>query len=134
MGNNLIISDHTRLWSKKNNILIGDWCNPNYKKNFLKKEKYVTINYHWKKKEKIRKDLIYLNKLYEFLLNELTIKLNNYHKIKFSKRCWEVILSKWLWFHGRMAELNGVARTKFLNGGWRTQGRFPIWMQCRGAI
>jgi len=99
MGNNLIISDHTRLWSKKNNILIGDWCNPNYKKNFLKKEKYVTINYHWKKKEKIRKDLIYLNKLYEFLLNELTIKLNNYHKIKFSKRCWEVILSKWLWFY-----------------------------------
>ena len=26
MSFNLIISDHKNLWSRKNNILIGDWC------------------------------------------------------------------------------------------------------------
>ena len=119
MIKNLIISDHAALWSKTNNILIGEWC-ANNKGNFnIKKKNYKTTNYHWDNKKKIKEDLNYLYKLYDFILNSLTLKLNKYHNINFTKRCWEIVLSKWLWFYllfyfDRWEQINNLSNKKKL--------------------
>ena len=55
MIKNLIISDHAALWSKTNNILIGEWC-ANNKGNFnIKKKNYRKTNNNRKKKKKKKK-------------------------------------------------------------------------------
>ena len=117
MSFNLIISDHKNLWSRKNNILIGDWCANN--NNILKNKKIKKAKYHWDSKKKIQKDLLYLYHLYEFILIKLTKKLNTYHKKKFTKKCWEIILSKWLWFYiifyfDRWEQVNNLKNKKKL--------------------
>lgn len=98
---NLITRDNNKLWSKsKKNLLLGNWCIDNihrYKKN--NKKNYLISKYHWNNKIKLRKDIKYLNGVYNKLLNNLCLNLNEYHGTKYPKRYWEILLYKWLWFY-----------------------------------
>jgi len=42
------------------------------------------------------KDFNYLLKVYELLLNELTIKLNKIHKLNYKKTYWRIVIGSWL--------------------------------------
>ena len=96
---NLITIDNKNLWLKsKKNLLLGNWCIDNihkYKKN--NKKNYLVSEYHWKNKSKFRKDLKYLCKIYNLLLNNLHLNLNNLHNLEYPRRYWEILLYRWLW-------------------------------------
>ena len=66
---NLVTADNFKLFNKegKGNILIGSWClnNEEIKKNF-NKDKDIIANYHWDQKEKISKDVTYIEKIYMY--------------------------------------------------------------------
>lgn len=98
---NLVTADNKKLWSKnKKNLLVGIWCVDNehkYKKE--KNKKYLISKYHWNDQIKFRKDLKYLEKVYNLLLNNLYLNLNKFHKSKYPRRYWEIILYKWLWVY-----------------------------------
>ena len=74
------------------NIYLGNWC---------KDEDYKIINqkvvpYHWDDRHKLEKDNLYINRLYEKILTELTILLNKTHKKKHSKEYWRFVAGYWL--------------------------------------
>jgi putative transferase (TIGR04331 family) len=53
---------------------------------------------HWDNISQITKDYKYLFKIYQKLINQLTIILNKTHKQKKSKRYWSILIGPWLWF------------------------------------
>ena len=96
---NLVTIDNEKLWSKsKRNLLVGNWCidnNHRYSKN--EEKDYLVSEYHWEDKSKYQNDLKYLYKIYNFLLENLSLYLNKIHNLKYPKRYWEILLFKWLW-------------------------------------
>tara|TARA_Y100001968_G_scaffold276439_1_gene270725 strand:- start:189 stop:1982 length:1794 start_codon:yes stop_codon:yes gene_type:complete len=76
-------------------LLLGEWCklskdgNNDYKR-------IDTVPYHWADRTKRMNDSIYLNNLYENVLDVLVGKLNKIHKLNFSKRSWRIFIGPWL--------------------------------------
>ena len=98
---NLVTIDNEKLWSKgERNLLLGNWCIDNDHR-FKKKgnKKYLVSEYHWSNESKQSKDLKYLHKIYNLLLNNLCSNLNKFHNLKYPKRYWEVLLHRWLWIY-----------------------------------
>ena len=90
---NLVVSDNFKLFNKKepNNILIGSWCllDKEIKKNFDKnKEKIAT--YHWDDKNKMSKDIVNIEKIYKYFLNQISKTLNDFHKTDYNLKLWEI--------------------------------------------
>jgi putative transferase (TIGR04331 family) len=56
------------------------------------------ISYIWNDRKKFNKDYIFLNKLYEKYLIDLSKSLNNIHKLNFDVEYWRVIIGPWLQF------------------------------------
>ena len=50
----------------------------------------------WENKIKLEKDYKYLQELYEKLLEEFTLILNNYNSVLESKNFWRIVLGPWL--------------------------------------
>ena len=63
----------------------------------LKKFAKFEINPNdWENKIKLEKDYKYLQELYEKLLEEFTLILNNYNSVLESKNFWRIVLGPWL--------------------------------------
>lgn len=93
MKNRLITTNIKSLYSSdEENILLGEWCALDNKNIKLTKLNYKKVNYHFNKANKLQNDFQYLNNLYPKLIISLTKFLNNYHKTKYSKRYWEIIV------------------------------------------
>ena len=89
--------------------LITDFLN--YNKSDNSRKKYLELP-SFDKKNNFKKNIIYYKKwdnyktklseakknlkIYDHFLNELTIFLNDYHNVKYSKRYWSIILGQWL--------------------------------------
>ena len=96
MKYNLVTSTQTYLWSKNNiNFLVGDWCLTNEikKKNY----QFKFQKYHGENRKKLVRKINFLFKIYLYLLKKITKSLNKYHKVSFSEKYWETLLSRWLW-------------------------------------
>ena len=84
-------------WSRTDEILfLGEWC-----KIYDRKEQWVNLNYsvapfHWDDREKFKRDYDYLELLHKRFLVALTDTLNNYHKVNYSLRYWQILLDPWL--------------------------------------
>lgn len=92
--NFLITSTNISFWSKKNiNYLVGDWCITEK----IKTHNYKIIKYHGLNKKKLVKKNFYLFKIYLFLIKKISLSLNKYHNSNFSKKYWEILISRWLW-------------------------------------
>lgn len=59
---------------------------------------YFKGKYHWKNKEKLNNDSIYLRNLYKKNLLILSKKLNQFHNQNFSQRYWKILVGPWLKF------------------------------------
>ncbi len=96
---NLVISDNFKLFkmSGENNILIGSWCliDKEIKKNFNKNRDKIAI-YHWDDNIKMSKDIIYLEKMYKYFLDQLCGRLNIFHKTNYNLKSWEMLIGLWL--------------------------------------
>jgi putative transferase (TIGR04331 family) len=62
----------------------------------------VVAPYHWDDREKLHKDYLYLQALYEDLLVELAAKLNAVNGVNFSVRYWRIIVGPWLGYFIQM--------------------------------
>jgi len=78
------------------NYFIGPWClNP---KNILKENYKDALNmYSPKKKIKFSKDVDYLIKSYDLILNLIYKNLNLVHNKNYSKQFWEILVARWLY-------------------------------------
>jgi putative transferase (TIGR04331 family) len=77
-------------------LFLGEWC-----RLYSQKHRWVNIDaevvpYHWDDRNKLYKDYQYLLELFERVLKELAIELNNIHNVSYSLRYWRIIIGPWL--------------------------------------
>ncbi len=78
-------------------FFLGEWC-----KIYSRKEQWRRLDakvapYHWDDRQKLFKDYIYLQKLYEKVLLDLSNKLNHIHSVNYSLRYWRILVGPWLY-------------------------------------
>ena len=103
-----------KIFQKKNIYYYGH-ISELEKKNFLKINPKINFykNEIIKKKER-KKRFIFCEKIFNRILPELSISLNNLHNVKYSKERWKIILSKWLKIFIYLSFLNYTEIKKIL--------------------
>lgn len=108
-------------------LFLGEWCRLHDRKMEWEKRDAVVAPYHWNDRKKLYKDYLYLQTLYEGLLKELTIKLNELHCVNHSVRYWRIIIGPWLGYFVQMlfdrwTMLRQVVRENDISGARVLQG------------
>ena len=85
-------------WAKEEKIVfLGEWCKLEKDEKIWSQIDHETLPYHWDDRSKLRRDFIYLNKLYEKVLFQLYLLLNEIHNENKSIKYWRIILGPWLY-------------------------------------
>ena len=84
--------------SQKPSVLISELPELNFTEDLRKKNIIVTEAYGVEKKIR-QENFNYTNNLYKKFILELPEQLNNFHKQKYSKKYWEIIIGHWLGFY-----------------------------------
>ena len=99
----------------KPTLMLGNWCKIYDEKRYWNKlNNLEVLDYHWNDDNKVKKDYEYLKDLYEVILKELSLKLNDLHNTNFTVDYWRILVGNWL--------------TRFLHIC------FDRWEVCRGAF
>jgi putative transferase (TIGR04331 family) len=77
-------------------IFLGKWCLRYSRRHIWTKLDFSVFPYHWDNRAKLVKDYVYINRVYEQLLMELSKKLNEIHGVNYSIRYWRIIIGYWL--------------------------------------
>ena len=77
-------------------IFLTEGCKLDLDKKILKKYNYKTMPYVWKDRDGFENAYNYCIEIFENKLIELSLYLNNYHKINKSKNYYKIILWHWL--------------------------------------
>ncbi len=80
---------------KKDDVLLGRWC---CKKLSDLNNGNTISNYHWDNRTKFYQDYLYLDNLYEEVLDKYVHILNKIHNLNYDKRYWRIVLGPWLRF------------------------------------
>jgi len=93
----LITTADQRFWKTDEPILfLGEWCKIYSQRHIWEKLPYEVLPYHWDDRKKLYQDYLYLDKLYEETLQQMTILLNKIHGVHHSVRYWRIIIGPWL--------------------------------------
>ena len=88
---NLVVSHFQDLQSDEiPNLFAGEWCHLDNQKNGQ------TLEYHWKNRDKFRKDYHYLDDLISKICFQLGRKLNEIHEVNYDQKFWNLILYSWV--------------------------------------
>jgi len=97
MNYTLVCDSEKKNWPKNNNLYyLGYWCLEKTDQSFRNLEKFKIINCKERNDEQTKEDLKIINNLYFTLIDELTIFFNKFHKKKFSKKFWEIVIGPWV--------------------------------------
>ena len=88
------LKDKKKEYLKKPLIAISPGCIKYLDHDFYKSDLKILDNDL--KKKSLSKYCRNINKLYNYYLNKLSIKLNENHKVQYSKDYWKVIIGPWL--------------------------------------
>ncbi len=78
-------------YSKKKNFFFSSWIFKEINIKNIKKEVFY--------EDQPKKDQILSEKYQSIVLEEIILNLNKFHKIKYSKRLWMILLSRWVKFY-----------------------------------
>jgi len=82
--------------NKEKILFLGEWCKLYSRRSFWSKFDSETLDYHWDDRGKLHADYVYLQELYEELIEELVTKLNEIHAVNHSARYWRILIGPWL--------------------------------------
>ena len=86
-------------WKKDEKILfLGEWCKLYDQKHVWQKLDHETLPYHWEDREKLHRDYLYCESVYEKILEQLSGQLNQIHGVDHSSRYWRIVIGHWLFF------------------------------------
>ena len=92
----LVTTSLKQTWSEEKMIFLGHWCENLSNFKDLNKDNYEIQEYHWDNREKLVEDYHYINNLYNKILPNLKLILNEYHRVNYSERYWKIIIGPWL--------------------------------------
>jgi len=76
-------------------IYLGNWCKND---DYIIKD-HTVASYHWDDRNKLEKDNYYINDLYEKLLKQLSLSLNELHSKSYSENYWRIAAGYWLFYY-----------------------------------
>ena len=84
-------------WRPKDKTLfLGNWClNPSRRK-YWENLNYEVAPYHWDDMGRLKADEAYLEGIYERVLDDLVVILNEYHGLNWDRRAWTIMVGEWL--------------------------------------
>jgi putative transferase (TIGR04331 family) len=77
-------------------VLLGEWCKLYRDRLKWRHIRHEVLAFHWDHAGKREFDYDYLYGVYEKVLLELVMALNDFHDTRYDRRCWEIILGTWL--------------------------------------
>lgn len=77
-------------------LFLGGWCQIYVRKEKWQKMDAEVVPYHWDERKKLYQDYLYLQKLHEEIMIELSDQLNKLHNVNFSVRYWQILVGSWL--------------------------------------
>ena len=93
----LITTAEEKYWDTGGRVLfLGHWCLLHSKKHIWDKLDYEVLPYHWDTRDDLYKDHIFLDKVYESTLANLSNWLNYIHGVKYDTGYWRIIIGRWL--------------------------------------
>jgi putative transferase (TIGR04331 family) len=96
----LITTAEEATWRTDAQVLfLGEWCKLYSRKHIWERLDYDVVPYHWDDREKLYSDYLYLQRLYESFLSELSVKLNEIHGVNHTLRYWRILIGPWLGFY-----------------------------------
>lgn len=99
----LITTADERSWQTENPILfLGEWCRLYHRRKTWESLDAEIVPYHWDDRQKLHQDYIYLSSLYEDLLKEVSVALNQFHNVDHSLRYWRIFVGPWLGYFTQM--------------------------------
>lgn len=95
----LITTADQRFWKTDGPVLfLGEWCKIFSERPVWEKLRYEVLPYHWDDREKLYRDYLYLNRLYEEVLEQLCTCFNEIHGEDRTTRYWRIIIGPWLFY------------------------------------
>ena len=92
-----LTADH-RFWKKDEKILfLGEWCRLYRNREIWTKLDSEVFPYHWDDREKLYRDYLYLDELYETCFIKIAKRMNEIHNVDRSDRYWRIIIGPWLY-------------------------------------
>jgi putative transferase (TIGR04331 family) len=93
----LIKTADERTWPKNQPVIfLGEWCRRYSRRSVWQNMDSIIAPYHWDDRKKLYKDYLYIQKVYEDQLKELSLKLNQIHGVDNSLRYWRILIGPWL--------------------------------------
>jgi putative transferase (TIGR04331 family) len=93
----LITTAIERTWVENQPIVfLGEWCRVYGRESRWAKLDALCLPYHWNNRDIFFSDYRYLNELYDRLLLDLSIKLNEIHGVDHGQRYWRIFVGPWL--------------------------------------
>src|SRR6266542_1614747 len=92
----LITTAEERTWNTQGRVLLlGAWC-----RKYSARERWASIDgevqpYHWDDRERLQRDYVYLQGVYERQLAALAEALNRLHACNHTLRYWRIVLGPW---------------------------------------
>ncbi|MDE0770096.1 MAG: LIC12162 family protein [Opitutaceae bacterium] len=95
----LIMTADERFWQEDDDfLLLGEWCKRFKKDEFWSELPHEVLPYHWKDRPKLYQDYLYLRRLNERYLSEVSERLNEIHNVDRGEKYWRIIIGPWLHF------------------------------------
>ena len=93
----LITTALEETWREDEPVLfLGEWCRLYSRKKCWSKMDAEVLPYHWDDRKKLYANYLYLQEFYERLLGDLSVHLNEIHKVDHSLRYWRILIGPWL--------------------------------------
>ncbi|MDF3820147.1 LIC12162 family protein [Leptospira sp. 96542] len=83
-------------------VFLGEWCKLYSRTEIWSKYNSQTLPYHWDDREKLYNDYLYVRNLYEIVIKDLAVKLNEIHGVGHSDRYWRILVGPWLGYFIQM--------------------------------
>jgi putative transferase (TIGR04331 family) len=111
------LKDQKKEYLKKSLLAISPGCIKYLDHDFYKSDLKILDNDL--KKKSLSKYFRYINKIYNYYLNEISIKLNESHEVQYSKDYWRIIIGPWLFrfisiVYDRVRSIESAKRNKIL--------------------
>lgn len=93
----LITTADERYWKLDGPVLLlGEWCRTFSNRHVWERIRHDVLPYHWDDREKLHRDYIYLDGVYERTLARVATGLNGALNVDHTLRYWRIILGPWL--------------------------------------
>lgn len=83
-------------------LFLGEWCRRYSRKDRWSRMDAKLLPYHWDDRAKLYADYQYLQDFHEWLLQDLTVQLNQIHGVDHQVRYWRILIGPWLGYFTQM--------------------------------